>query len=131
MPIPRPVAYFNKVVTNRLIGPVAPVLPGFATLIHQGRVSGKEYRIPVNCWLDSESAIVALTYGPDTDWLRNLAAAGGGNIIARGQSYQVGPPELIGYEGMKRVPLFVRALLTILGVGEFAVMPLVSPAQPT
>jgi deazaflavin-dependent oxidoreductase (nitroreductase family) len=131
MPIPRPVAYFNKVATNRVIGPLAPTLPGFAVLIHTGRVSGKEYRVPVNCWLGAESAIVALTYGPDTDWMKNLAAAGGGSIVTRGETYRVGPPELIGYEGMKRVPVIVRVLLTMLGVGDFAVLPLLNPVRPT
>lgn len=131
MPIPRPIAHFNKVVTNRAIGPLAPVLPGFAVLIHRGRVSGKEYRIPVNCWLDADSAIIALTYGPDTDWLKNLAAAGGGSIVARGETYRVGRPTVIGDEGMKRMPILVRPLLIVLGVGEFAVLPLLNPARPT
>jgi deazaflavin-dependent oxidoreductase (nitroreductase family) len=131
MPIPRPVAYFNKVVTNRIIGPLAPVLPGFAVVIHRGRVSGREYRTPLNCWLDVDSAIIALTYGPGTDWLRNLEAAGHGDLVARGETYRVGAPAVIGYVGMKRMPLLVRPLLIMLGVGEFAVLPLLNPARPT
>jgi deazaflavin-dependent oxidoreductase (nitroreductase family) len=131
MPIPRPVAHFNKVVTNRVIGPLAPVLPGFAVLTHRGRVSGKEYRTPINCWLDADSAIIALTYGASTDWLRNLEAAGYGSLVARGETYRVGPPAVIGDVGMNRMPILVRPLLIMLGVGEFAVLPLLNPARPT
>ena len=36
--------------------------------------------------------------------LKNLTAAGGGTVVARGSSHRVGRPELIGMEGMVRMP---------------------------
>jgi deazaflavin-dependent oxidoreductase (nitroreductase family) len=124
MPLPRSIARFNRVVTNRFSRPVARYLPGFAVIVHKGRVSGNVYRTPVNCWIDDRSAIVALTYGSDTDWLKNLQAADGGAVEHRGRTYQVGMPVLIGSEGLSRMPAVVRPILNVVGVTEFAELPL-------
>ncbi|MGH8873439.1 MAG: nitroreductase family deazaflavin-dependent oxidoreductase [Acidimicrobiia bacterium] len=131
MPLPRTLALFNRVVTNRITRPLATLLPGLAVIAHRGRVSGKEYRTPVNAWLDDESAIVALTYGHDVDWLKNLRAAEGGAIVSQGKTYQVGAPVLIGSEGMSRMPSMVRFILGTIDVDEFAVMSLLRPDRPT
>jgi deazaflavin-dependent oxidoreductase (nitroreductase family) len=131
MPLPEWLARFNRVATNRVTGPLAGKLPWFAIIVHRGRKSGDEYRTPVNAWLDHENVIVALTYGPDTDWLKNLEAAGGGEVIARGSSYRVGPPHLIGAEGMSRMPAVVRPILKAIEVDRFALLPWLSPDRPT
>jgi deazaflavin-dependent oxidoreductase (nitroreductase family) len=131
MPLPKGVTRFNKAVANHVIRPLAYRLPGFAVIVHRGRVSGAEFRTPVNCWHDDQSAIVALTYGPDTDWLKNLTAAGGGVLVTGATSHQVGRPVLIGAEGMSRMPPVVRAMLAVIDVDQFAVMPLLRPGRPT
>jgi deazaflavin-dependent oxidoreductase (nitroreductase family) len=130
MPIPESVARFNRVVTNRISRPLAGRLPWFALIVHRGRKSGNEYRTPVNAWLDTETVIVALTYGPGTDWLKNLEAAGGGQVISGRVSYEVGPPEMIGAEGMRRMPAVVRPILRAIDVDEFALLPLFTPGRP-
>lgn len=131
MPLPKGLARLNRVFTNRISRPLSFRLPWFAVIVHNGRVSGKEYRTPVNCWLDDKTAIVALTYGPETDWLKNLARAGGGSLLAKGESYEVGPPVVIGSEGMTRMPAVVRPMLRMLDVDRFAVMPLLRRGRPT
>ena len=131
MPLPRALARFNRVVTNRILHPLTAILPNFGVIVHRGRVSGEEYLTLVNWWRDEETAIVALTYGSDVDWLKNLRAAGGGTIRNRGRSYRVGAPEVIGEEGMRRMPAVVRFVLATIDVDRFAVMPLVSPDRPT
>lgn len=131
MPLSRRLARFNRVVTNRIAGPLASRLPAMAVIVHRGRTSGNEYRTPVNCWIDDRAAIVALTYGRGTDWLKNLTAAGGGTVVARGRSHRVGSPELIGIEGMARMPRVARRILGLIDVTEFAELPLVSPEPPT
>ena len=125
------VARFNRIVTNRISGPLATRLPTMAVIVHRGRVSGDEYRTPVNCWIDEKSAIVALTYGRGTDWLKNLTAAGGGIVESRATTYQVGAPTIIQSEGMNRMPALVRRILGLINVDEFAELPLISPARPT
>ncbi len=131
MPLPGSIARFNRVVTNRISRPLAGRLPWFALIIHRGRVSGTEYRTPVNAWLGEKDTIVALTYGRDTDWLKNLTAAAGGMIVTRGRAYPVGTPVLIGAEGMRRMPAVARPILRTIDVDEFALLPLFKPDRPT
>jgi len=38
---------------------------------------------------------------------------------------------LIGAEGMSRMPPAVRAMLAVIDVDQFAVMPLLRPGRPT
>jgi deazaflavin-dependent oxidoreductase (nitroreductase family) len=106
------------------------VLPSFGVVVHRGRVSGREYQTVVNWWRDEETAIVALTYGHDVDWLKNLSAAGGGVIASRGRTYRVGQPVVIGPEGLNRMPGAVRVILSTIDVDRFAVMPLITPDRP-
>jgi deazaflavin-dependent oxidoreductase (nitroreductase family) len=131
MPLPEALARFNRVVTNRITKPLAGTIPWFALIIHRGRKSGTEYRTPVNAWLDDDNVIVALTYGPGTDWLKNLEAAAGGEVIAGRRLYRVGPPRLIGIEGMRRMPAVARPILRTIDVDEFALLPLLRPDRPT
>jgi len=119
------------VVTNRLSRPLAGWLPGFAVIVHRGRKSGAEYRTPVNAWVGDDDVIVALTYGRDTDWLKNLTAAFGGEVVAGRGNYRVGQPVLIGSEGMKRMPALARPILRLIEVDEFALLPLIRSDQPT
>ena len=46
MPLPRSVARFNRRVTNRLLGRLAPRLPGFGIVVHTGRKTQRRYRTP-------------------------------------------------------------------------------------
>jgi deazaflavin-dependent oxidoreductase (nitroreductase family) len=131
VPLPKALGRFNRIVTNRIGRPLATRLPGFALVVHRGRVTGAVYRTPLNAWHDDRSAIVALTYGRNTDWLKNLAASGGGTMILSGVEREVAGPELIGPEGMGRMPAVARPILRLIDVDEFAVLPFVTPAPPT
>jgi len=131
MPLSRGLARFNRVVTNRISRPLAGWLPGFAVIVHRGRKSDAEYRTPVNAWLGDNDVIVALTYGRNTDWLKNLTVAIGGEVIAGRRTYRVGRPQLIGREGMSRMPAIARPLLRAIDVDEFALLPLIGPDRPT
>lgn len=131
MPLSRGLARFNRVVTNRLSRPLASLLPGFGVIVHRGRKSGVEYRTPVNAWVGDDDVIVALTYGRNTDWMKNLTVAIGGEVVAGRTTYRVGRPVLIGSEGMKRMPAPARPILRLIEVDEFALLPLIKPDQPT
>ena len=131
MPLSRGLARFNRVVTNRISRPLAGWLPSFAVIVHRGRKSGAEYRTPVNAWLGEGDVIVALTYGRDTDWLKNLTAADGGEIVAGRKTYRVGQPQLIGPEGMSRMPALAKPIPRSIDVDEFALLPLIGPDRPT
>ncbi len=70
-------AKINITFTNRITGLFAGWLPGFGILTHIGRKSGKVYRIPVNVFRASNSFIIALTYSSQSEWVKNVLAAGG------------------------------------------------------
>ena len=71
------VAAFNVAVTNRITSRFAARLPGFGIVTHAGRKSGKLYRTPVNVFRGPEGFLIALTYGRDSEWVKNVLAAGG------------------------------------------------------
>lgn len=119
MPLPRSLARFNGVVTNRITGTFAGWMPGFAIVVHRGRVSGRVRRTPVNAFRYRGGWVLALTYGPDSQWVRNLLAAGGGGLVAGGRLRAVTRPRLVRDSRRRMVPPPVRAALRLLRVDVF------------
>lgn len=60
-----------------------------SVLRHVGRTSGRAYETPVVAVPTGDGFAVALPYGPDTDWLKNLQAAGSATLVTGGSSYIV------------------------------------------
>jgi deazaflavin-dependent oxidoreductase (nitroreductase family) len=82
----RGLARFNKRVTNRVQGVWAPYLPPWAVIVHKGRKSGREYRTPVLAHKSGQRLGIVLFYSEDTDWVRNVLAAGGAGVRRAGRS---------------------------------------------
>jgi deazaflavin-dependent oxidoreductase (nitroreductase family) len=119
MPAPRWLARFNRHVTNRILGPLAPHLPGFGVVEHTGRRSGRTYRTPVNVFRTRRGYAMALTYGPSSEWVRNVIASGGCTLITRGKTPRLSRPRLIHDERRKLVPAPVRLALGLMRVSDF------------
>ncbi|HVV25095.1 MAG TPA: nitroreductase family deazaflavin-dependent oxidoreductase [Pseudonocardiaceae bacterium] len=119
MVAPRGLAKFNRHVTNPVLGTVAPRLPGFGVIVHTGRKSGRTYRTPVNIFRTADGYLVALTYGKDTDWVRNVLAAGGCDAVIRGHQVHLTSPELVHDPRRTAMPTPVRQFLGVLGVTDF------------
>ena len=98
MPIPRIVGQWNKAGLNRVTKHIAPWTPGFGVVIHRGRRSGREYQTPVNVFATEDGYVLALTYGPDTDWVKNVLAAGGCELRTRGRAIRLVSPHLFHHE---------------------------------
>ena len=81
-----------KAVTNRVTGPLAPWLPGFGVVEHIGRKSGQRFRTPVNVFPRAGGCAIALTYGSDSQWVRNVLAHGGCALETRGHTWQLTQP---------------------------------------
>jgi deazaflavin-dependent oxidoreductase (nitroreductase family) len=116
--IPRRVARINRVASNRVLGPLARVLPGFGVVIHRGRRSGREYRTPVNVFRTPDGYVVALTYGVG-DWARNVLAADGCHLEIRRRVVRLVDPRLVRDPSRRAVPAPIRPLLAAIGVTEF------------
>jgi deazaflavin-dependent oxidoreductase (nitroreductase family) len=121
MPLPRGLARFNLVVTNRVTAPFAGRLPGFGIVVHTGRTTGVERRSPVNVFRAGERYVIALTYGADAQWVRNVLAAGGCELITRGRRVRLREPELVHDPSRALVPRPVAAILGAISVDDFLV----------
>ena len=113
------VARFNRRVTNRVATPVLRRLPGFGVVHHVGRRSGRSYRTPVNVFEVDGDYVVALTYGRETDWVRNVVAAGGCELEVRGRLVRCTAPRLEHDPTAARIRLPERPVLRLLGVADF------------
>ncbi|MFD8499104.1 nitroreductase family deazaflavin-dependent oxidoreductase [Amycolatopsis sp. NPDC059657] len=119
MVLPKRLARFNRVATNRLARHLAGWLPWMGLVEHQGRKSGRTYRTPVNVFRSGDGFVLALTYGPDTDWVKNVLAAGGGRLITRRKTYAVSEPRLVHDESRGDMPGVVRRILKVVDVNDF------------
>ena len=128
MPLPHSIARFNRRVTNRVLTPLVRRLPGFGMIVHAGRRSGREYRTPVLGFRSGERMTFALTYGPETDWVRNTLAADGCRFVSRGREMRLTEPRLVHDATRQMVPAIVRVPLRLLTVSDFLVMTVV-PSQ--
>jgi len=113
------VAAFNRTILNRITSRFANRLPGFGILTHVGRKSGRLYRTPVNVFLVPEGFLIALTYGRDSEWVRNVLAAGGCQLETRRVLYQLSAPTIVHDPTRRRFPMLVRIILWIIGAEDF------------
>ena len=119
MPIPRVVRRWNRAGLNKVTRRVAPWVPGLGVVVHRGRRSGTVYQTPVNVFPASGGYVLALTYGPDTDWVKNVLAAGGCELRTRGRTIQVTAPRLYHDETRHGIRPLERQVLRAIHVADF------------
>lgn len=73
-----------------------------AVVRHVGRVSGRPYETPVVAMPTDDGFVVALPYGGNTDWLKNVMAAGSATITHDGSEYTVDSPEVVPIDDVER-----------------------------
>ena len=111
MPAPRWIARANKVGLNRLTRFIAPWAPGWAVVIHRGRRSGWTFRTPLWAFRRGHGFVIALTYGSQADWVRNVLAAGGCELESRRRHYTMTEPEVYHDANATDMPAFIRFML--------------------
>src|SRR6202521_2094041 len=104
-------AKINIAFTNRITGLFAGWLPGFGILTHLGRKSGRVYRTPINVFRVPTGFIIALTYSSQSEWVKNVLAAGGCELKTRGKKYQLSAPNVVRDPTRRRFPFPVRFVL--------------------
>ena len=120
MPIPLWVTRFNRRVTNPVLGSISDRVWPLATLHHVGRSSGRRYRTPVLAFTTPRGLVIALTYGTQVQWLRNLEATGGARMVRGGRVLALSAPvRLHGDDGAHLVPAVIRAGLRVMRVDDF------------
>ncbi|MFJ8194971.1 nitroreductase family deazaflavin-dependent oxidoreductase [Streptomyces sp. NPDC096094] len=130
MPIDRKVARFNRKYANRLVGPLFSRLPGFGKVHHRGRRSGREFATPVKLFRRGEDIVIILPYGPGSDWVRNVLAAGGCEITTRGRRVRAVDPVVFTDDGTTKMPALTRRLLARADARQFlALTPTAPPSR--
>jgi deazaflavin-dependent oxidoreductase (nitroreductase family) len=119
MPLPRWVARFNRHVLNHLMRPLARRLPGFGVVLHIGRKTSRQYSTPVNLFRRDDTYIIALSYGRDSDWVRNVLASGGCGLETRGRTLRLTRPRLFHDEQCLGLPAPIQWLPRLFAVADF------------
>jgi deazaflavin-dependent oxidoreductase (nitroreductase family) len=120
MPIPHRMRQVNRAALNKVTRPLFRWLPGMGVVVHRGRRSGRQYQTPVNVFpRPGGRYVVALTYGPDTDWCKNVLAAGGCELLSGGRIIELTSPRLFHDENRREIRVVERAILGLLGVNDF------------
>src|SRR5246127_5683205 len=112
-------AKINIAFTNRITSLFAGWLPGFGILTHVGRKSGNVYRTPINVFRASNGFIIALTYSSQSEWVKNVLAAGCCELKTRGKKYQLFAPKVVRDPTRRRFPFPVRIVLSVVGADEY------------
>lgn len=91
MPFPRWLAKVNRRVFNpiEIRRGVRPVL------VHVGRSSGTTYRTPLDAHPVRDGYVFIPNYGPRSDWVRNVLAAGSADLRIDGEEVELGSPRLV------------------------------------
>lgn len=118
--LPHWLARVNVRFSNWFMRPIAARLPWFGVLEHVGRKSGTVRRTALMTFhRKPDRWVMALTYGNDVQWLRNVSAAGGARLLSRGRWVELVDPRQFRDASRGSVPWIVRPFLALLRVNEF------------
>jgi deazaflavin-dependent oxidoreductase (nitroreductase family) len=124
--LPRRLARFNRVATNRVQGQWAWLIVPWAVICHRGRRSGRLYQTPVNAYRRGSTLAVVVLYGEESDWVRNILAAGSAQVVRAGRTHDLLDPRLVDPR-VDAVPRPARPLGRVTGNVLLARL---GPAQP-
>lgn len=98
-PILGAVRRLNRAVFNPHQMETAGEPDAFASVIrHTGRTTGRTYDTPVGAVSTNGGFVIALPYGSQADWLKNVLASGSATIVNEGQIYTVDRPEVVAID---------------------------------
>ena len=121
--LPHWLSRLNLHFSNAFMRPIAAHLPWFGVLEHVGRTSRTICRTALMTFhRKPDRWVMALTYGTDVQWLRNVEAAGGGRLLSRGRWVDLVEPRQFHDPSRSSVPLLVRPMLAVLRVSDFVEM---------
>jgi deazaflavin-dependent oxidoreductase (nitroreductase family) len=108
-------ARFNR----RLFNPVVRTFAGrrgspVAVVVHRGRRTGRRYRTPALAFRADDGYVIALFYGSDRDWVRNVLAAGSCTLERGGRQVELTAPRMLDIsDGVTLVPAPMRPALRL------------------
>jgi deazaflavin-dependent oxidoreductase (nitroreductase family) len=97
----RATAPLSRVAAGRRLFPI------WAVVHHRGRRTGRELAVPVAVMHTPDAFVVVLPWGPGTNWVRNVLAAGSATVTWTGRDHAVDAPRVLDRAGAR--PYFGRA----------------------
>jgi deazaflavin-dependent oxidoreductase (nitroreductase family) len=93
---------FHHGLGNRLQMRSAGTTGSSASVVkHHGRRTGTSYETPVWAASTEDGFVIAIVYGSNTDWLKNVLASGAAAIVHEGDTYPVDRPEIVPMESAR------------------------------
>jgi deazaflavin-dependent oxidoreductase (nitroreductase family) len=112
-------ARFNRAVVNPVAVHVAGLVPGMGIVTHVGRRSRTVYRTPVLVFRTKDGYRIALTYGRDSDWVKNALAHGAVRLSSMRHEHELSDPQIVTDPHRQHMPAPVRLFLRLLRVSDF------------
>jgi deazaflavin-dependent oxidoreductase (nitroreductase family) len=126
---PAPVVRVLVRPLTKVLNPLMVRLAGrrffpMAQIHHVGRRSGKAYVTPTSAHIRGGVLLIGLTFGNQSDWSRNVRAAGGCTVRLGGRAYRATSPELVTWTDDRALIASVfnpvlRAGFRLLGIRQF------------
>jgi deazaflavin-dependent oxidoreductase (nitroreductase family) len=119
-PVLDAVRRMNRSVTNPRVMRTAGSAGEQTSVIHHvGRKSGRAYATPVDVIPTRTGFLIALPYGTQTDWLRNVLAAGSAAVVTNGERLEVDTPTIVATADVADIiPSRTMRTLRLFGVDE-------------
>jgi deazaflavin-dependent oxidoreductase (nitroreductase family) len=106
-------------IFNPVIRLIAGRLPGFGILTHTGRRTGRRYRTPLLVLRRGDEYVIALWYGSEAQWVKNVLAADGCELQTRGRNVRLAEPRVSADPAKRVLPPPLRWAGSIVGLTEF------------
>ena len=73
----------------------------------------------MNVFRTVDGYLIALTYGTEAEWVRNVLAADGCHLITRRRRHRLGAPTIVHDKTRQLAPRPLRPILALLRVADF------------
>ncbi|MGZ6777556.1 MAG: nitroreductase family deazaflavin-dependent oxidoreductase [Mycobacterium sp.] len=119
-PVLNAVRRMNRSLTNpRVMRSAGTAGTQTSVVRHVGRSSGSTYETPVDAIATDDGFLIALPYGTEADWVRNVLAAGAATIVSQGESIGVDSPIIAATADVaEQLPPRTLRTLRLFGVTE-------------
>jgi deazaflavin-dependent oxidoreductase (nitroreductase family) len=95
-------------------------LRAYSIVRHVGRTSGRVYRNPVSAYPLGDGFVIPVLYGAQSQWVRNVMAAGMFTLRTKGRDYLLERPEIVPPErALAAYPPLLRRLMRSQGIQDF------------
>ena len=92
---------FNRGFTNKIQMRTAGTPGAWASVIrHRGRRTGTVYETPVVPFESGAGYLIALRYGTNADWVKNVLAAGSAELVCDGRVIAIDSPEVVSADAI-------------------------------